>query len=290
MTVLPSALVSSEWLAANLDAPGLALLDASHHLPAAARNAGAEFAAAHIPGARFLGLASLVDESSPVPAALPRPDQLSARLSLLGVAEGTTIILYDDSAIRSAARAWFMLMAAGWDHVAILDGGLGKWRAEGRPLASGAEHPVPVTPTHLTPLRQVRSKAQMLANLDTHAEQVLDARAADRVFGDGIDPVHGGPNGRIPGALNLPFTAVLNPDGTYKSPEELRAAFTAAGVDLARPITTTCGSGITASVLMFALHRIGVKNAALYDGSWSEWSADPATPKAQGPETGGAGG
>lgn len=284
MTQPPADLVSTEWLAAQIDAPGLAILDASHHLPTAARDAGAEFAAGHIPGARFLGLASLTDEGSDVPAALPRPDQLAARLSLLGVAEGTTIILYDDSAIRSSARAWFMLMAAGWDHVAILDGGLGKWRAERRALAIGAEHPAPVTPAHLAPLRRVRSKAQMLNNIRTHAEQVLDARAADRVYGSGIDPVHGGPNGRIPGSLNLPFTEVLNADGTYKSPAKLRAAFTAAGIDLHRPITTTCGSGVTGSVLLFALHLVGVRDAALYDGSWSEWSADPDTPKLQGPE------
>lgn len=284
MTQPPSTLVSTEWLAAHRDAPGLAILDASHHLPTAARDAAAEFTAAHVPGARFLGLASLVDESSPVPAALPRPDQLAARLSLLGVAAGTTIILYDDSAIRTAARAWFMLMAAGWDNIAVLDGGLAKWRSEGRPLATGAAVMNPVSPTHLAPLRRVRSKAQMLVNLDTRSEQVLDARGADRVFGHGIDPVHGGPNGRIPGALNLPFTDVLNPDGTYKPADELRAAFTAAGIDLHRPITTSCGSGATASVLLFALHLIGVNDAALYDGSWSEWSADPATPKAQGPE------
>lgn len=283
MTQPPNALVSTEWLAAHGDSPGLAILDASHHLPGAGRDAAADFAAAHIPGARFLGLSSLVDESSPVPAALPRPDQLAARLSLLGVAEGTTIVLYDDSAIRSSARAWFMLVAAGWANVAILDGGLGKWRAEGRPLANGDDYHAPVTPAHLAPLRRVRSKAQMIANLETRSEQVLDARAADRVYGTGIDPVHGGPNGRIPGSLNLPFTEVLNPDGTYKSPSELRAAFTAAGIDLNQPITTTCGSGVTGSVLLFALHLIGVDTAALYDGSWSEWGADPDTPKLQGP-------
>lgn len=283
MTQPPHALVSTEWLAAHGDSPGLAILDASHHLPGAGRDPAADFAAAHIPGARFLGLSSLVDESSSVPAALPRPDQLAARLSLLGVTEGTTIVLYDDSAIRSSARAWFMLDAAGWGNVAILDGGLGKWRAEGRPLVSGSAHHAPVTPAHLAPLRRVRTKADMLANLETHAEQVLDARAADRVFGSGIDPIHGVPNGRIPGSLNLPYTDVLNADGTYKAPADLRAAFTAAGIDLSQPITTTCGSGVTGSVLLFALHLIWVDTAALYDGSWSEWGADPGTPKRQGP-------
>ena len=284
MTKLSSVLVSTEWLAANLTAPGLAVLDASLHLPAAARHAVEEYLAGHIPGARFLGLASLTDAESLVPAALPRPQQLAERLAQLGAAPDDAIVLYDDSAIRTAARAWFMLTALGRQNVAILDGGLAKWRAEGRPLESGSPDIAPTALASLAAPVRVRTKADMLANLDSKAQQVLDARSADRVYGSGIDPVHGGPNGRIPGALNLPFTQVLNPDGTYQSPEALRAAFTAAGIDLAQPITATCGSGVTASVLLFALHLIGVEDAALYDGSWSEWSADPATPKAQGPD------
>jgi thiosulfate/3-mercaptopyruvate sulfurtransferase len=283
MTKLPSALVSTEWLADNLGAPGLAVLDASYHLPAAARDAGDEFAAGHIPGARFLGLASLFDAGSSVPYAFPTPDQLAARLGLLGVRGEDAIVLYDDSAIRTSARAWFVLTAMGWDNVAILDGGLGKWRAEGRALGSGAEHGPTIAPAHLAPPRRVRSKADMLANIASGREQVLDARGADRVYGTGIDPVHGGPNGRIPGALNLPFGGVLNADGTYKSPEEIRAALIAAGIDLDQPVTTSCGSGVTASVLMFAMHLIGKHDTALYDGSWSEWGADPDTPKLQGP-------
>ncbi len=287
MTTLPASLVSPEWLAANLDAPGLAVLDASYHLPAAARDAGGEFAAAHIPGARFLGLASLFDAGSPVPYAFPTPAQLADRLASLGVAAGDAIVIYDDSAIRTAARAWFVLTASGRANVAILDGGLARWREQGGALQSGAADIAPAAPAPFTASDRVRTKADMLANLGTRAAQVLDARSADRVYGSGIDPVHGGQNGRIPGALNLPFTAVLNADGTYKTPAELRAAFEGAGVDLSSPLTATCGSGVTASVLLFALHLIGVKDAALYDGSWSEWSADPATPKQQGPETGG---
>jgi thiosulfate/3-mercaptopyruvate sulfurtransferase len=284
MTDLLTPLVSTEWLAAHCDAPGLAVLDASHHLPAAGRDAAAEFAAGHIPPARFLGLGSLVDSGSPVPAALPTPDQLAARLALLGVHPEDAIVLYDDSAIRTAARAWFMLVAAGWNKVAILDGGLAKWRGEGRPLATGAARDAAVTPARLAPLRWVRSKDEMLANLDHRREQVLDARSADRVYGTGTDPVHGLPMGRIPGSGNLPYTEVFNPDGTYKSPDAIRAAFAAAGVDLARPVTATCGSGVTGSVLLFALHLIGKQDTALYDGSWAEWGADPATPKAQGPQ------
>lgn len=283
MTQLPSSLVSTQWLADHLDAPGLAVLDASHHLSAAGRDAAAEFAAGHIPGARFLGLASLFDAGSPVPYAVPTPDQLAARLGLLGVRREDAIILYDDSAIRTAARAWFILNAAGWDNVAILDGGLAKWRAEGRVLASGQTPREAVAPADLRPLQGVRSKAEMLANLGTEREQVIDARSADRVYGTGTDPVHGLPMGRIPGALNLPFTDLFNADGTYRSTEELRSAFESAGLDMSRPIVATCGSGVTASVLLFALHLIGEKDTALYDGSWSDWGADPTTPKAQGP-------
>lgn len=284
MTQLPASLVSSEWLAANLGAPGLVVLDASHHLPAAARDPQADFAAAHIPGARFLGLASLFDAASPVPYAFPTPAQLAERLASLGVGPDDAIVIYDDSAIRTSARAWFVLTASGRSNVAILDGGLPKWRAEGRPLEGGAADVAPAAPAAFTAPTRVRTKAHMLANLESRSAQVLDARSADRVYGSGIDPVHGGQNGRIPGAKNLPFTAVFNEDGTYKSPAELRALLTAAGIDLSQPVTASCGSGVTASVLLFALHLVGVDDAALYDGSWSEWGADPDTPKQQGPD------
>lgn len=287
MTQLTSSLVSTQWLAEHIAAPGLVVLDASHHLPAAGRDAAAEFAAAHIPGARFLGLASLFDAASPVPYAFPTPAQLAERLASLGAGPDDGIVLYDDSALRSSARAWFVLTASGRGNVAILDGGLGKWRAEGRPLESGTPAITPAAAAPLTAPTRVRTKAEMLANLDTRGEQVLDARSPDRVYGSGIDPVHGGQNGRIPGARNLPHTEVFNRDGTWKSPGALREILAAAGIDLAAPVTTSCGSGVTASVLMFAMHLIGKDDTALYDGSWAEWSADPSTPKLQGPETGG---
>lgn len=276
-------LISTRWLADTLGAPDLVVLDASRHLPAANRDPRAEYQAAHIPGARFLDLASLTDPTSPVPAALPNAVQLAERLAALGVSSDMRIVLYDDSAVKTAARAWFTLVAHGLPHVAILDGGFGKWRAEGRALEAGTISPAAAVPAPLAQGQGIASKADMLANLASQAEQVLDARGADRVFGTGIDPVHGGQNGRIPGALNLPFGEVFNADGTFRTADEIAAAFAAAGVDMARPLVTTCGSGVTASVLLFAAHLAGKRDVRLYDGSWQEWEADPETPKAQGP-------
>ena len=284
MTRTIPSLVSTQWLAERLGTPGIVVLDASRHLPDAGRDPRAEFEAGHIPGARFLDLASLTDPGSSVPAALPNPAQLSERLAQLGVGADDTVILYDDSAVKTSARAWFTLVSQGFENAAILDGGLTKWRSEGRALESGAVEAATSSPVALAPASRVATKADMLANLDTAAEQVLDARSAERVFGIGEDPVHGGQNGRIPGSLNLPFGAVFEANGTFKSPEALREAFEDAGVDLARPIVTTCGSGVTASVLLFAAHLAGKDDVRLYDGSWSEWNADPDTPKAQGPE------
>ncbi|MEM6908678.1 MAG: 3-mercaptopyruvate sulfurtransferase [Pseudomonadota bacterium] len=277
-------LVSTAWLAEHAGTPELVVLDASWHLPAAERDPAAEYLAGHIPGARFLDLASLVDKTSPVPAALPSPNQLAERLAELGVDIGDKIVLYDDSAVKTSARAWFMLRAHGVEKVAILDGGLAKWRSEDRPLETGEPQMQRSAARELSSPKRVASKTDMLDNLATSARQVVDARGAERVFGNGTDPVHGGANGRIPGSLNVPFGQVFNEDGTYKSPDDLRAQFEAAGVNLARPVITTCGSGVTASVLLFALQLGGHEDTALYDGSWLEWSSDPETPKAAGPE------
>lgn len=277
-----SDLVSTEWLADRLRNPDIVVLDASRHLPQAGRDAEAEFAAAHIPGARFLDLATLTDPASEVPSALPDGRQLAERLSKLGVRSGDTIVLYDDSAVKTSARAWVAMRAHGYEQVAILDGGLAKWRNEGRPLESGMAAIQRTNLADFPPLVGIASKSDVLLALDDYTAQIVDARGADRVFGTGIDPVHGGQNGRIPGSLNLPFGEVFAADGTFRSPGELRQAFDDAGVDWSQPVITTCGSGVTASVLLFAMHLAGKDDVALYDGSWQEWEADPATPKQQG--------
>jgi thiosulfate/3-mercaptopyruvate sulfurtransferase len=283
MTKAFESLVSTEWLADRLGTPGLAVLDASKHLPVAGRDPRADFEAGHIPGARFLDLATLSDKTSSVPAALPRPEQVARRLADLGAAPGAHFVLYDDSAIRSSARAWFTLTQCGVRNVSVLDGGFAKWRDEGRALESDFSHISPLDPAAMSELSNVAFKHELLANIETGFEQLLDARAPDRVFGAGIDPVHGGQNGRIPGSLNLPFSEVFARDGTYRSADELRALFASAGVDFERPLMTTCGSGMTASVLLFAAHLAGKDDVRLYDGSWQEWEADPRTPKEQGP-------
>ena len=274
------SLVSTDWLAGELGEPGLVVVDASNHLPSAGRDARDEYLAGHIPGARFLDLASLVDKDSAVPAALPRPEQLAQRLAELGVQPANRIVLYDDSAVKTSARAWFLLHAHGIESVAILDGGLAKWKAEGRALESNETDITETNAVKLPSPHSIRFKAEMLANLDSGAEQVLDARDPGRYSGRVEDTVHNLPSGHIPGSCNLPFVQLFRDDGTFKARDELRQAFEATGIDLDRPIVTTCGSGVTASALLFALHLIGHENWALYDGSWLDWGSDPDTPKA----------
>lgn len=275
------SLVSTQWLADRLGEADLVVLDASYHLPSAGRDAKAEFAEAHIPGARFFDLAALVDDTSDVPQALPRPEQLAMELARSGVSPQSRIVFYDDSAVKTSARAWFLCRAHGLANVAILDGGLGKWKAEGRPLESGEVAAARARPFSLPAPDRIRFKSEMLANLDSRAEQVLDARDKGRFTGTTIDQVHGLPTGHIPGSCNLPFGQLYREDGTLQSPEYLRAAFTDAGIALNEPVITTCGSGVTACVLIFALHQIGCDNTALYDGSWLDWGGDPHTPKAK---------
>lgn len=276
-------LVTTEWLAQEMGASDLRIVDASRHMADTGRQASAEYEAAHIPGAVFMDLGELVDVDAPIENTLPSAAKFASRMQTLGLGDGSRIVLYDDSAIHSAARAWFMLRMFGAHNVAVLDGGLAKWRAEGRPLAAGRET---LRHRHFTVWRDdktLRSKANMLANIGGGAEQVIDARGAARFTGSEADPRPGIAAGHIPGSRNVPYGTLFKPDGTFKDKAGITAAFEQAGIDLSKPIVTTCGSGMTACVLALGLELIGKHDVALYDGSWTEWGADPATPKETGP-------
>ena len=275
------ALVSTEWLAGELGASDLRVVDATYFLPEHGRRAQAEYDTAHIPGAVFMDLAELADTSTDLPMMLPRAEKFASRMQSLGLGDGSRIVLYDDSPLHTSARAWFMLRTFGAHDVAILDGGMAKWRAEGRETASGKEQ---LRHRHFTvwaDTKGVRTLDQMKANVDSGQEQVLDARSAARFTGEEPDPRPATSAGHIPGSKNLYYTELFNPDGTWKQGDALRAPYESAGIDLSRPLVTSCGSGITASVLAFGAHLLG-NEAAVYDGSWSEWGADRSTPKAMG--------
>ena len=276
------ALVSTEWLGRALGADDLKVLDATAFALDPSRDPRAEYRAGHIPGALFLDLAGLADPEGPLPGMLPSAARFAERVGTLGVREGDRIVLYDNSPHRTSARAWWMFRTFGAANVAILDGGLHAWHAAGLPLAPGDEPATPATFVARKNEDAIRDLAAILANIGSGAEELLDARGAARFSGDEADP-HGAAAGHVPGSRNLPYTQLLDEDGRFKAPAAIRAAFAGAGVDLARPLVTTCGSGVTAAVLLFGAHLIGKDDVALYDGSWSEYGADPTTAKATGP-------
>ena len=267
-------LVSTEWLAARLQEPGVVPLDCSWYLPSAHRDAHAEFLAEHIPGARYFDLEAHSDAASSLPHMLPSPPQFAAGMRALGLRDSDTIIVYDASGVNlSAPRVWWMFRVFGHERVALLDGGFQKWKREGRPVESG-EPPARDGDLSATLDRsRVRSAADMLANISRPREQMVDARSAARFEGSAPEPRPGLRPGHIPGAHNVPFTSLLHPDGTMKPLPELRALFTEAGIDPTQPTASSCGSGVTACALVHALHLLGNDQTAVYDGSWSEWGA-----------------
>lgn len=271
-------LVSTQWLADHLD--DVVLLDASYHLADTGRDAAAEYAAGHIPGARFVGFDTIADPDSGLDNTVPKADAFAARMGELGIGDDSTVVIYDDSALHSSARLWFLFRLFGKE-ASVLDGGLAKWKAEGRAETRDVPSPHPATFTARADESLLRDKAAMLANVDTRAEQVVDARGAARFTGEAEEIRAGQPAGHIPGARNIPIGMLFQEDGTMKDAAAIEGEFLGAGLDLSRPIVTTCGSGVTAAVLSLGLARLG-KDSALYDGSWSEWAADPATPKATG--------
>jgi thiosulfate/3-mercaptopyruvate sulfurtransferase len=275
-------LVSTDWLAEALGDPDLRVLDATAFALDPSRDARAEYLAGHIPTAQFLDLSGLADPDSDLPGMLPAAARFAERVGALGVSETDRIVLYDNSPHRTAARAWWMFRTFGAERVAILDGGLYAWHAAGFPLVPGEEPIEPATFAASKDADAVRDLAQIRANIASGAEQLLDARGAARFTGDDADP-HGAAPGHIPGSRNLPYTKLLDDEGRFRGPAEIRAAFADAGIDPDRPLITTCGSGVTASVLLFGAHLIGKDDVALYDGSWSEYGADPTTEKAVGP-------
>jgi thiosulfate/3-mercaptopyruvate sulfurtransferase len=274
-------LVSTEWLADRLGEPDLIVVDSSWHMPASGRSGRAEYLEAHIPGARFLDIDELSDKSDPAPHMLPGPADFGAAMERLGIGRDERIVVYDNSPVRTAARGWVTLRHFGADKVAILDGGFQKWLAEGRQTESGEPAPRSARFDAAERPGEVVTKRQLLAG--DIGSPLLDARGKARFEGTEPDPRPGVEAGHIPGAANLPFGTLYREDGTFRPREEIERLFAEARIDPRRPFVATCGSGVTASSLIFAAHLLGNDAARLYDGSWSEWGADPATPKARGP-------
>jgi thiosulfate/3-mercaptopyruvate sulfurtransferase len=273
------SLVSTDRLAQHLNEDDLVVVDCSWFMPASGRSGREEYRSVHIPGARFLDIDAVSDHSNPAPHMLPSAAQFGEAMGRLGVGREDRIVVYDNSPTRTAARGWFMFRHFGADKVAILDGGFQKWLAESRSTESGEPGPRSAR-FDATARDEVVSKEQLLAGTGL---PWADARGKGRFEGSEADPRPGVAAGHAPGARNLPFGALYREDGRFKSVDEIRRLFDEAGIDPSRPFVASCGSGVTANSLIFAAHLLGNDDTKLYDGSWSEWGADPATPKALGP-------
>ncbi len=276
---LRSWLTETDWLAAELNAPDIVIIDASWHMPGDGKDARADYLEEHIPGAIFFDIDEIADTNSPLPHMLPPPEKFSSRMRSMGIGDGSRIVVYDSKGLYSAARVWWTFRVMGVEDVTVLNGGLPKWKREGLPIESG--EPRVRGTRHFTSRRNadlVRDVDDVKAILKDHSAEILDARSPERFAGRTAEPRPGLRSGHIPGAHNLPSGQLVNPDGTLKSKEELAALVYEAGIDLAKPVVTSCGSGITASLLALALAELGHRRTAVYDGSWAEWGADQSLP------------
>ena len=281
----PDALVSTKWLAEHLSSPNIRMVDATSYMPGQGKDGRSQYNEQHIPGAVYFDINDIADETIPLPHMIPPPEKFASKVRKLGLGNGNKIVVYDaNGGFLAAARVWWMFRLYGHTDVCLLDGGLPKWLAE--------EHPIEDTEPaqrdrHFTSRMNntlVRSVEQVIANIETGKEQVIDARSSGRFKGEEPEPRPSAKVGHIPGSMSLPFNSLMNPKEhfTYRSADEIKAAVDKAGIDLTKPITASCGSGVTACVLAFGLYLIGHENAAVYDGSWSEWGDHPDTPVDQG--------
>jgi thiosulfate/3-mercaptopyruvate sulfurtransferase len=278
----PKTLVSTGWLAKHLKDPDLRVLDGTWFMPSEGRNAKAEYAQAHIPGARFFDIDDINDNRSDLPHMAPPVEKFMSRMRSIGVGDGHQVVVYDAHGLFSAARVWWLFRLMGQENIAVLDGGLPKWQAEGRPTE---DMPPIVRDRHMTVRRQnqmVKDVTQVSSASKLGDYEILDARSPGRFRGEEPEPREGLRSGHIPRSKNVYYRDLLYDDGTMKSPDDLRAVFDASGVDMGKPAITSCGSGVTAAIINLALERVGKTDHALYDGSWTEWGAFPTVPVATG--------
>ena len=278
---ITDTLVSTDWLEDHLNAPDVRIVDASWYLPTDNRDSKAEYAERHIPGAVFFDIDEIADTDSDLPHMLPSPEKFAARARKLGLGDGNRIVVYDGGGVLAAARAWWMFKVFGHEDVVVLDGGMQKWLREGRPLDDLPPAPHERHFTARLNSMLIRDMGQIQRYVETRREQVVDARSPQRFAGQVPEPRPNVRSGHIPGSFNLPYSRLIDSEaGTFLPPEQIKAAFLDAGVDVKGPIVTTCGSGVTACVLYLGLHMLGHRKIAVYDGSWAEWGGALDTPVA----------